>query len=365
MLPPTSRYEKLASLAAFCLLLFACYQVLRPFFFDLLWAAILCYVTWPLYSRLRAWNLSANRAAMAMVLPIGALLLTPFAAAGFTFTDDINRMLQWLNQSPHEWPAPPVWLRGLPLIGDSAADSWLAFGEDSSRLVNFARQYALGAGGWLLQQSIGLAGELMHLGLSILVLFFFYRDGEHVAGHVVIAVERLAGERTQRILHIVRTSLLAVVYGILGTALVQALASMLGFVIAGVPYAFVLGVFAFFLMIIPAAGTVVWLPISLWLLAEGETGWAVFIAVWFLAFVGTIDNWLRPLLISRDVELPFVLIVFGIFGGLLAFGFIGVFLGPTLLATSYALLLDWLIRTEQETLAESDKPPCEAGDDQA
>lgn len=111
---------------------------------------------------------------------------------------------------------------------------------------------------------------------------------------------------------------------------------MLGFVVAEVPYAFALGVVAFFLMLIPAAGTVVWLPVALWLLVEGETGRAVFIALWFLLFVGTIDNWLRPILISREVELPFVLIVFGIFGGLLAFGFIGVFIGPTLLATSYA-----------------------------
>lgn len=343
-----SRYEKIASLAALCLLLFACYQVLRPFLFDLLWAAILCFVTWPLYARLREWKLTANWAAAAMVLPIGILLLTPFVAAGFTFTDDINRMLQWLNQSAHDWPVAPAWLQSLPLVGDKAVTAWQSFGEDSSRLVNLARQYALGASTWVLQQSINLAAELMHMGLSILVLFFFYRDGEHVAQHVVIAVERLAGEQTQRILHIVRSSLRAVVYGILGTALAQALASILGFVIAGVPYAFVLGVVAFFLMIIPAAGTVIWLPISLWLLAEGETGWAIFIAIWFLAFVGTIDNWLRPILISREVELPFVLIVFGIFGGLLAFGFIGVFIGPTLLATSYSLVLDWLIRKEQE-----------------
>lgn len=343
-----SRYEKIASLTALCLLLFACYQVLRPFIFDLLWAAILCFVTWPLYARLRDWKLTANWAATAMVLPIGILLLTPFVAATLTFTDDINRLLQWLNQSAHIWPAAPGWLQNLPLFGDKAVSAWQSFGEDSSRVVALARQYALDASSWVLQQGIGLAAELMHMGLSILVLFFFYRDGEHVAKHVVIAVERLAGERTQRILHIVRSSLRAVVYGILGTALAQALASILGFVIAGVPYAFVLGVVAFFLMIIPAAGTVIWLPIALWLLAEGETGWAIFIALWFLLFVGTIDNWLRPILISREVELPFVLIVFGIFGGLLAFGFIGVFIGPTLLATSYALVFDWLIQKEQE-----------------
>jgi len=352
MLSPNFRYEKLASLGALLLLLFTCYQVLQPFLFDLLWAAILCYVTWPLYQKLRGWQLSPDWAATCMVTPISILILAPFVAAAFSFTDDINHMLHWLNEKAHAWPPEPAWLHKLPVVGDYASQSWQKFGEDSSRLVNLGRQYALTASSWLLEKSIDLAGQLVHMGLAILVLYFFYRDGEDVAQHVVITVRRLAGEQTQRILHIVRSSLRAVVYGIIGTALIQALASILGLVIAGVPYAFVLGVVSFFLMIIPNAGTILWLPISLWMFIEGDTGWAIFIALWFSLFVGTIDNWLRPILISREVELPFILIVFGIFGGLLAFGFIGVFIGPTLLATSYALIMDWLIQKEQEPIAE-------------
>lgn len=352
------RYEKIASTAALSLLLFACYQVLRPFLFDLLWAAILCFVTWPVYQRLRQWRLSKTVAALVMILPIGILIITPFAAAAFSFTEDINRLLNWLADNNHQWPAAPAWLKDLPLIGDSAVHAWQGLADDSSRLMNLARQYALSTSRWVLQQGLNLAGELMHMGLSLLVLFFLFREGDHVATHVVLAVERLAGEQTQRILHIVRSSLRAVVYGILGTALAQALASIVGFMLADVPYAFVLGAIAFFLMIIPAAGTVVWLPVAGWLLFQGETGKAVFIAIWFLAFVGTIDNWLRPILISREVELPFVLIVFGIFGGLLAFGFIGLFLGPTLLATTYALVIDWVMRKEHEKVNEqiSDTP---------
>lgn len=345
-----SRFERMASAAALILLLFACYQVLKPFLFDILWASILCVVTWPLYLRLREWKLSPHWAAAAIVLPIGILLLMPFVAAAITVPDEINRLLQWLNDNAYAWPELPAWLKELPVIGDNIAASWQGFGEDSSRLLALARKYAFGTSRWILEQGLNLAGELMHMGLSILVLFFLYRDGEQVSGHVVAAIKRLAGEQTARILDIIRSSLRAVVYGILGTAFAQALASIVGLMLAGVPYAFVLGFIAFFLMIIPAAGTIVWFPISAWLLIEGETGRAIFIALWFLLFVGTIDNWLRPILISREVELPFVLIMFGIFGGLLAFGFIGVFIGPTLLATSYALMLDWLVRTEREAL---------------
>jgi len=349
MIPANFRIEKLASLSALVLLLFICYQVLQPFVFDLLWAAILCFVTWPMYSRLRSWRLSPDWAATCMVVPISVLLLTPFVAAAFSFTDDIQHLLLWLNQNAHNLPAPPAWLSKVPVVGESASQAWQKFSEDSSRLIALGRQYSLDVSSWLLNQSVDFAGGLVHMGLSILVLYFFYRDGEDTAKHVILVIQRLAGEQTQRILQIVSSSLRAVVYGIIGTALIQAVASILGLVIAGVPYAFVLGFVSFFLMIIPNAGTVLWLPICVWMFFEGETGWAIFIALWFSLFVGTIDNWLRPILISREVELPFILIVFGIFGGLLAFGFIGVFIGPTLLATSYALILDWLIRKEQET----------------
>lgn len=164
-------------------------------------------------------------------------------------------------------------------------------------------------------------------------------------------VEKLAGDQTQRILQIVRSSLRAVVYGILGTTLVQALASLAGLLIAGVPFPFAFGFLSFFLCIIPGAMNLLWMPVVTgWLLMNGETGSAVFIAVWFVFFVGTIDNWLRPVLISREVELPFILILLGIFGGLLAFGFIGLFLGPTILATGFALVMDWVIRKERESI---------------
>jgi predicted PurR-regulated permease PerM len=348
MFPQNFRYEKLASLTALSLLLFICFQILQPFIFDFLWAGILCFVTWPLYAKLRSWQLSPDWAATAMIVPISILILLPFVAVYFSFAHDVNGLLQWFNAHVHTWPKLPEGVQKLPLMGDYISQTWDKLGEDSSRIENLARQYALTVSGWLLEQSINLGGQLVHMSLAILVLYFFYRDGEDVAQHLVIVIQRLAGEQTQRIVDIIRSSLRAVVYGILGTALIQALASVFGLMIAGVPYAFLLGALAFFLMIIPNAGTLLWLPIAVWMFFEDETGWAIFITLWFSLFVGTIDNWLRPILISREVELPFILIVFGIFGGLLAFGFIGVFIGPTLLATSYALILDWLIRKEHQ-----------------
>ncbi len=342
-----TRYERYASLSALFLLLLACYQILAPFLFDLIWAGILASVSSPLYLKLRKSGVRPTWAALVMVIPISIVLLTPFIAAAWTLTDDIKNILRWL-QSQQALPPAPAWLAKVPYLGDELTAGWLALTEDSSRVFILIRQYALASSRWALEQGLSLMTEVLHVGLSIVVLFFFFRDGENIYRHFVLIMEKLAGEQTQRILGVVNSSLKAVVYGILGTALIQAMVSILGLVIADVPYPFILGVIAFFLTIIPSAMNLLWIPVSLWFLAIGETGWALFIAIWFVALVGTIDNWLRPILISREIELPFILIMFGIFGGLLAFGFIGLFLGPTLLATGFALLTDWVRRKELE-----------------
>lgn len=164
--------ERITRLSALAFLLFTCYQVLRPFIFDLVWAAILCFVTWPLYQSLIRYRLRPGLAASLMIIPVSILLLTPFVTAALTLSDDVTRMLRWLNQSAHSWPAAPAWLYRIPYFGESATEYWQSFGDDSNRIFSLGRQYALSGGRWILKQSINLASEILHLGLSILILFF-------------------------------------------------------------------------------------------------------------------------------------------------------------------------------------------------
>ena len=131
-----------------------------------------------------------------------------------------------------------------------------------------------------------------------------------------------------------------VVYGILGTALVQAVLAGIGFLIAGVPGASVLALLTFFLSVLPVGPPLVWLPATLWLFHQGSTGWGVFMLIWGVG-VSSVDNFVKPWLISQGSEMPFLLIFFGVLGGALAFGFIGVFIGPTLLAVGYRLVEEW------------------------
>ncbi|MCY1399010.1 putative transport protein YdiK [compost metagenome] len=172
-------------------------------------------------------------------------------------------------------------------------------------------------------------------------MFFFYRDGPRLAAFVLALLERLMGERAEYYLGLVAGTVQRVVNGVIGTAAAQAVLALIGFLIAGVPGALVLGIVTFLLSLIPMGPPLVWIPATAWLAWKGEYGMAVFLGMWGTFIISGVDNVLKPYLISRGGNLPLVIVLLGVFGGLLAFGFIGLFIGPTLLAVAYSLLLDW------------------------
>lgn len=196
------------------------------------------------------------------------------------------------------------------------------------------RNFALAGGG-------ALAEGLLQLTLSVLIIFFLYRDGETLAARLNAAVGRIAGERGQHLVGVAGNTMRGVVYGIIGTAIAQGVVAAIGFWIAGVPAATMLGLATFVLSPVPVGPPLVWIPATIWLFYHGSTGWAIFMVVWGVAAVSSVDNVIKPLIISHGSNLPFILVLLGVLGGVIAFGFIGVFLGPTLLAIGFALLSDW------------------------
>jgi len=132
-----------------------------------------------------------------------------------------------------------------------------------------------------------------------------------------------------------------VVYGIVGTAIAQGLVAFIGFLIAGVPGAALLGFLTFLLSMVPVGPPLIWAGAVIWLAFKSSTGWAIFMVIWGFFVISGIDNVIKPLLISRGSSLPFVLVMLGVFGGVFAFGFVGIFLGPTLLAVGYSLVRMW------------------------
>lgn len=337
------RAEQWIGFAALALLLIGCFVVVRPFLTAILWAVILAYSTWPVFVRIqRATGGRTTLAALITTLLLVAVLVVPLSLVGASLADNVRHVVENLRAAmQEELPELPRWVVGLPVIG-AMLDNWRAeFMADRGRLIQDLAPYLGNMRDWLIASGASLGQGLLELSLSILVTFFIYRDGKNAGERLEAGVQRLAGTRAQRLLAVAETTTKGVVYGIVGTAIIQALLATVGFLIAGVEAAFFLGFVTFLLALLPMGPPLIWGPVAAWLIFKGDTGWGIFLALWGLFAVSSVDNVLRPYLIGRESELPFILIFFGVLGGVMAFGFLGIFLGPTLLALGYTLVHEW------------------------
>jgi len=330
-------------------LLVGCLLVMRPFVSALLWAAILCSASWPLYRRLlRLVRYHHTLAASLMMLAMALIVLVPFAIVGTSLAQNVNDLTDavksWIQAGP---PAAPAWLGRVPLVGAQAVQTWQNFASDTGALMQKAKDWIPTISAWLLEGGLLLGHGLLQLTLSIFIAFFLFRDGASISGRVTTAIDRIASKRGLRLLTVARNTIHGVVYGILGTALLQAMMLAVGLLIAGVPGAVLLGLLTFFVSIIPVLGTgLITIPAAIWLFYQGSIGWCIFVIIWGLA-VGALDNVVKPWLISQGSDMPFLLIFFGVIGGIVIFGFIGVFVGPTLLAVGYRITEEWLAAAQQ------------------
>jgi predicted PurR-regulated permease PerM len=270
------------------------------------------------------------------------ILLLPFLIVGLTLADNVRELSaatrQWVQGGP---PGPPAWLAKFGALGTHVETYWREMLKDTAKLWAEAQRFIEPVSSWLLKAGLVLGGGLIELALSVFIAFFLFRDGVAAAQRLSAAVERIGGERGGHLLTVAGKTVRGVVYGILGTALAQAVAAGIGFLIAGVPGAALLALLTFFSSVVPAVGTaLVWLPAAIWLFSQGSTGWGIFMLIWGVG-VANIDNVVKPWLISQGSDMPFILIFFGVLGGALTFGFIGVFLGPTLLAVGFRLVEEW------------------------
>ncbi len=324
------------------LLLIGCVMVLRPFISAILWAIVLCISSWPLCSRL-ADLLRGRRGLAAAILTVCIILvlLTPFVLIGLSLADDVrglgSGLREFLGSPPLE---PPGWVERLPLIGSHAADTWRDLASDSATLTSRLKPFVEPITSALLAGSVHFMKGVAELALSIFIAFFLFRDGAAVAQRFVEATQHIVGTQTRELVDVAVKTVRGVVYGILGTALAQGVIAGIGFLIAGVPGAGLLALLTFFLSVVPMGPPLVWGPVAIWLFWKGWLGWGIFMVCWGL-LVSSVDNVLKPMIISQGSRMPFVLVLLGVLGGAIAFGFIGVFLGPVLLVVGLRLLDHW------------------------
>lgn len=391
---------------ALLLLLVGCFFILRPFFSAILWAIILTYSLHPLQKKFTHWfRGSRTLAACLVTLTLLVIIAGPVVLIGISLAKDSKELAiatkNWFMSVPE---SPPAWMNKTPIVGDELAGYWTNFAEkrnrwmdqldkaveappkamaveekfantedikpaelnippgygtitevppapqnaESSQIISLIGRFLSWARTGLITIGLTVGQGITQILLSALLAFFLLRDSSQLAAHLSVAVERLAGDRGRRLIKVAGDTVRSVIYGILGTAIAQAIVAGIGFKIANIPGTVLLSVLTFFFAVIPFGPPLIWLPASLWLFANEKPGLAVFMLLWGFFAISSVDNVLRPFLISQGSKMPFILIFCGVIGGALAFGLVGVFLGPTLLAVAFRLIEEWSSETPTE-----------------
>lgn len=336
--------------------------VLRPFIGPAIWAATIVVATWPLMRRLQS-LLGGRRLAAVGLMTLGllALLVVPLALGVVTVThhaDDIAAVAGRMAEMRP--PPPPAWVAGLPIVGAKLHASWAsAAAGDTAGLMARLAPYAGPVLNWLVVEIETIGLLLVQAAVVVVLATVMYSSGERIAAGLAVAVRRLAGEQGEAALRLAGLSVRSVALGVGITAVAQAALGGIGLAVAGVPYAALLTVVMFVLAIAQLGPLPILLPAAGWMFWSGESGWAVFLLV-VSVLSSVLDTVLRPFLIRLGADLHLLLVLGGVIGGMLAFGLVGIFIGPVVLAVGYTLAAAWarggVRRAEAAAEARTDAP---------
>ena len=327
-----------------CALIAASFWILRPFIGPGIWATMVVVATWPAMLKVQA-MLGGRRWAAVCVMS-GLLLLlfvVPLTLIIVTVIENSEALLQFASRvTTFQIPGTaPTWLTSLPLVGDSIGAAWARLAAlGTTGLLAQLTPYAASATRWLVGEAGNLGLLVVQFLITVALAAVMYADGETWGSAVRRFGHRLGGLRGEGAVVLAGNAIRGVAMGVAGTAIVQASLAGLGMAVAGVPYAALLTAVALVMCIAQIGPVLVLGGAVAYLFWQDSTAWAVGLLVWTV-FVGTLDNVLRPLLIRRGADLPLLLIFVGVIGGLLAFGRVGLFVGPVVLAVAYTLIDAW------------------------
>jgi predicted PurR-regulated permease PerM len=329
-------------------LIAASFWVMRPFLPAITWALTLVIATWPLM--LRVQHLAGNRrglAVLVMTLALLLLLIVPFWLAVGTIVDHLDEIADLVRSVLSlRVPPPPGWLADLPLVGARATQAWEQL--KSAGVQDLAPKLTPYAGEitqWFASAVGSLGGTFLQFLLTVAIAAILYSSGERAAATAVRFGRRLGGERGEMAVRLAGQAIRSVALGVVVTAVAQSVLGGIGLAVVGVPYASLLTALMFMLCLAQIGPGLVLIPAVVWMYYSGDTLWATVLLAFSIVAM-TMDNFLRPLLIRRGADLPLLLILFGVIGGLIAFGLLGIFLGPTVLAIAYTLLNAWMAESD-------------------
>ena len=328
-------------------LLVGSFWTLLPFLSGLIWATTIAVATWPVLMRLQRLTGRRSFAVAIMTLVVLLAFIVPFVLAISTLLDAADRSPTVINDFlANGLGPPPAWLAQIPVAGERVAERWqtIAAGGPEA-LKELAQPYGRSAAAWAIAATGGLGRTIVLILLTVLLLTILYAQGETAAAGALAFGRRLGGDSGARTIRLAGQAVRSVALGVVLTALVQSVLAGLGLWICGIPHPGILTAIAFVLGIAQIGPVPVLAASVIWLYWTGSTGWATALLIWSVP-VAVLDNVLRPILIRRGVQLPLLLIIGGVIGGLISFGVVGLFVGPVVLAATYTLAKDWVARGE-------------------
>ncbi|TCB75055.1 AI-2E family transporter [Acinetobacter sp. ANC 3781] len=341
--------QKVLLFGLFFILLFLSFNVLKYFIVPVLWAAIIAYMTWPWYQWI--YRKSGSRATLSATIMISLIILLigiPLTFGIFMLQHEGRNLYYELQKQVFSGHLNvPQFIRDLPFIGKEVSRTLKDINTDPNSIIQSVSiwiQGHLNYGRFVLNE---IGKNIVKLCFAVLSLFFFYRDGQTILNQVSKALEMIIGPRVHHYLDTISETTRAVVYGVGLTAVAQAVLAGLSYFVAGVPNPMVLTIVTFILALIPFGTPIAYGSVALWLFSQGQTMEAIGVMVWGVCIVSTSDNVIRPLVISGATQIPFLLIMFGVLGGIASFGLVGLFIGPVILAVLLAIWREWLHETNE------------------
>jgi predicted PurR-regulated permease PerM len=332
--------------------------VVKPFTTAILFGAALATAAWPMRQALVRRGLRRGAVAAMLLLLSLVILVLPMLLFAPHLADQLIRGAQRVQSYFAATPEQPAWVKGLPLLGRRLAGVWDRVVEAQGNLRTLLEPYTANLEQMMIGAARALADSLLQVILSLVVATMFWTNGDALVAVLHDALRRLGGPIAEQALDVAAGAICGVAYGVVGTAAIQALLLAIGLAAAGVPGAATLGFIALLLAISQIGGPLlilIWGAAAWWLFGQDQHAWGVFMIVWGL-FVGTIDNFIKLWLIGFGVEMPMSLTILGVFGGFLAFGFLGLFIGPTLIAIMFTLLQAWRAAVSRQPAADVMKP---------
>lgn len=340
----TELIERSVILLLFCLLVAGVFLILRPFIVGLLFGSILAVSAWPVRNWLVKWGLSATASSILMLAMLLLFVLLPVSLAAPGLVGEVKDLCEraalWLMSSP-ELPSA---ITGLPFLGEAIGEKWRTLVSGTPEAKKIIASYAQPLGRFFTAAAAALAESIMQLAVSLIVATTFWARGGGITSVLRDSLEKLGGSGLARMIDVAGGAIKGVFYGVVGTAAVQGVLMAVGLLVAGVPAAAPLG-FVTLLLAVSQFGSLlinlVWAGAGWWLYTTSGPG----LAFWFVIIWGVgvtfMDNLLKPWLIGSSIDMPIMLVILGVFGGFISLGFLGLFIGPALLAVAYALLASW------------------------